>query len=70
MRYFNDVEEKVIVPVIISELRDHPDGLTLDEIRHALTTKGIGKTRDRLIEICAVFCSVRRNHDEIRYVPN
>ena len=70
MSNLNVIEKGLIVPAIISELREHPDGLTLEEIRHALTTKGIGKTRDRLLEICAVFCSARRSHDEIRYVPN
>lgn len=64
------VEEKLVVPVLIRELSEHPDGLTLEELKGALARNNLCKTRERLIEICAVFFSVRRTDDVIRYVPN
>lgn len=68
-------EEESILPVIIREFRNRPEGLTLDEIKGSLYSRGITKTRERLLMICAVlevagFCSMQRNHDEIRFVPN
>ena len=68
-------EKQSILPVITREFRNRPDGLTLDEIKRSLHSRGITKTRDRLLMICAVlevagFCSMQRRHDEIRYVPN
>ena len=68
-------EKQSILPVITREFRNRPDGLTLDEIKGSLHSRGITKTRERLLMICAVlevagFCSMQRNHDEIRFVPN
>ena len=68
-------EKQSILPVITREFRNRPDGLTLDEIKGSLNSRGITKTRERLLMICAVlevagFCSMQRNHDEIRFVPN
>ena len=68
-------EEESILPVITREFRNRPEGLTLDEIKGSLYSRGITKTRERLLMICAVlevagFCSMQRHHDEIRFVPN
>ena len=68
-------EEQSILPVITREFRNRPEGLTLDEIKGSLYSKGITKTSERLLMICAVlevagFCSMQRHHDEIRFVPN
>lgn len=68
-------EEQSILPVITREFRNRPDGLTLDEIKGSLYSRGITKTRERLLMICAVlevagFCTLQRNRDEIRFVPN
>ena len=68
-------EEESILPVITREFRNRPDGLTLDEIKGSLYNRGITKTRERLLMICAVlevagFCSMQRDCDVIRFVPN
>ena len=68
-------EEQSILPVITGEFRNRPDGMTLDEIKWTLHAQGIAKTRERLLMICAVlevagFCTLQRNRDEIRFVPN
>ena len=68
-------EEQSILPVITREFKNRPDGLTLDEIKGSLHSRGITKTRERLLMICAVlevagFCSMQRDCDVIRFVPN
>ena len=68
-------EEKSILPIITKEFKAHPDGLTLEEIKGSLRNRGITKTRERLLMICAVlevagFCTLQRNRDEIRFIPN
>ena len=68
-------EEQSIIPIITKEFKAHPGGLTLDEIKGSLHSRGITKTRERLLMICAVlevagFCSMQRDCDVIRFVPN
>ena len=75
MSELNVIEEQIIIPIITKEFKARPEGLTISDIKGSLHSRGITKTRERLLMICAVlevagFCSMQRHSDEIRFVPN